>query len=263
MQSFLLTEDDSFCAPIVFDLKTKVAQKEEKFKTQKDSMFDSKFFGPEKIFEDFVDLIRSSLKSKNNQNRFFVGLVQATMSGKTRLILEASMKHPIVLISFKKGNDTFYSSLLQSLSIHQTEPCSNFEQRQFHNRVIMIKVKLFILAYLEFTSLYQRHIVNSKLNWESVDRMKKIILFALLMNGGNALVSTIFMKHIDDLKVTKDNVAELSKVIDNDFQLITKALGSPWLAFDECHVPQVYCHGFLFHSNYKNFAKVIGSFIIL
>ena len=261
MQSFLLTEDDSFCAPIVFDLKTKVAQKEEKFKTQKDSMFDSKFFGPEKIFEDFVDLIRSSLKSKNNQNRFFVGLVQATMSGKTRLILEASMKHPIVLISFKKGNDTFYSSLLQSLSIHQTEPCSNFEQRQFHNRIIMIKVKLFILAFFEFTLLFQRHIVGSNSNWESVDRMKKIILFSQLINGGNPLIFKIFKKHIDDLKeVNKNNVVELSEVIDKDFQTISKELGSPWIAFDECHVPQVHCQGLLFQSNYENFQKVISTF---
>ena len=176
-------------------LKTIFVEKEEKFKSHKDPIFDSPFFDPKNRLQEFIELVRCSLKSEDKENKFLVSLVQATLSGKTRLILEASMKNPIVLISFKNTNDN-YSLLLQSLSIHQTDSCSNFEQREFHNRVIMIKVKLFILAFFEFTLLFQRHIVGSNSNWESVDRMKKIILFSQLINGGNPLIFKIFKRFV-------------------------------------------------------------------
>ena len=255
--SFLLTQDESFCAPLIEELKTKVAEKEEKFTNKIDPMFNSPFCDPNKTLEEFIKLIRGSLQSENEQNRFFVGLVQATLSGKTRLILEASLIHPIVLISFKKGNST-YSSLLQSLSVDQTALCSDFAidqlgmiERQFHNRVIMVKVKLFILAFMEFNLLYRKFVIGLHSKWADVDRMKKIILFALLINGGNSIVSRIFEKHIETLSIRlNENIETISRSIDANLESILQELGSPWLAFDECHVPQVHCIGC--DCNYKD-----------
>ena len=54
-----------------------------------------------------------------SQKRIFIALARASMSGKTRLLFELSLKHPLILCSFKNVQDGIYVSLLKSVSLRK------------------------------------------------------------------------------------------------------------------------------------------------
>jgi hypothetical protein len=239
-------------------LKQIVEEKRKKFTDTKDSLFTSPYCDPSEVLKEFLDNVNKSIEAVNQQKRYFVGLVQATLSGKTRLLLEASIKHPIVFISFSKGNTAYWTSLLHSISENQTAKCTTFKERQFHNRIIILKVKIFILAYLDFFLLFKNTFIEKNTSWLDVDRDIKVILFALLLNGGNDLVSSSFklrVSQINDLQLDFDHDG-IKKKINGELQDALQQLGHPWIAFDECHVPQIHCKGIMFHSNYHEKPEV-------
>lgn len=235
------------------ELKHKVQTKKQLLSEQTDSLLTSPYINPNDVISSLFGKIHDSL-TKNDQTRFFVGLVQATLSGKTRLLLEASLHHPMILISFKKGNTLYWDTLTQSLDEHKIS-CKNFEQRLFHNHMIILKLRIFLLSYLDFALLYKKYIIEDK-KWNSVDRETKLILSALLLNGGSDLVKPFFQQRIEKLreeKLTADSDFKLiKKSINEEISTLLHELELPWFAFDECHVPQSHFQGLLFHSDYES-----------
>jgi hypothetical protein len=193
-----------------------------------------------------------------------VGLVQATLAGKTRLIIEASLRHLIILIPFKRNNKA-YKTLKRSLQEHDVY-CETFQERQHHNRLILLKVRLFLLAFLDFAVLYKTQILGNT-EWAKVDDTKKLIFSAFLLNGGGELVDKIFQSRLDQLNLqTNPDLENIKKSIVEELKYSLEELESPWIAFDECHVPESSCVGLLFHSNYHTLLdekKATVSIVIL
>lgn len=235
------------------ELQKQVQEKKEIWKNKSEALFHSPYMDSNGTVNAFLSRIRESLMDQNEQRRALVGVIQATLSGKTRLIIEASVHHPIIMISFKKGNLAYWNTLLASVKKNETT-CNSFEERQFHNRIIMMKVKLFILSFLDLAFLYKQEIIGNK-KWNEVNTETKHLLNSLLLNGGNTLVQTFFKQRLvefneDSFNFSADLKAK-KNAIDNEINRLLLELELPWIAFDECHVPQCHCSGILFHSDYQ------------
>jgi hypothetical protein len=109
------------------------------------------------------------------------------------------------------------------------------------------------MAYLDFALLYQS---QCKLPWLQMDRESKLMLSALLLNGGNEIVDAYFHKRILSLNEDKftihSDLDAIRNALDEEAEGILEKLEFPWLAFDECHVPTKHKRGLLFHSDYKH-----------
>jgi hypothetical protein len=189
----------SFESEIILDLKRVVQEKKKLLAEQTDSLLSSPYIDPDGVVSSFLNKLETSVRLINSQTRFLVALMQATLSGKTRLLLEASIHHPIILISFKTGNTTYWKCLRESIKNQSKNSCDTFEERRFHHHLIILKLKLFLLSFVDFVLFYKKHIIGQNLKWESIDRELKIILFALLANGGGDLVTPFFQQRIEKL----------------------------------------------------------------
>lgn len=103
-----------------------------------DPLFCSPFVGKNKV-QKLLQLAQSLLETLNDQARQFIGLVQASLCGKTRLLKELSLKQPLLLLSFKSSNKAYHVSLLQALSKDQL-PVGSFDEREKLNRRIILRV---------------------------------------------------------------------------------------------------------------------------
>ncbi|KAL6060049.1 hypothetical protein QOT17_013793 [Balamuthia mandrillaris] len=92
------------------------------------------------------------------QPRSFVALVQATLSGKTRLVLELvyNMPHtPVILIRLLATSNATYNALLQHLANNAVyDDNLPFEERRDHCRRIMFKIRVFFFCYMRFTEYF-------------------------------------------------------------------------------------------------------------
>jgi hypothetical protein len=236
------------------EVKLKEMVEKTKGKLAGESLFGSTYKGG---VDNFLNFVQESLSMTSTPDKYMVGIVQATLSGKTRLIIEASLRHPIVLISFKKGNIAYWQTLEPSIS-YKNKKSQNYKEQQIHNQIILLKVRLFILSHLEFASLYKKEILGNK-PWKECEVIEKQVLSALLLNGGNALVNEMLEKHLEDINedylVSDESYFEETKLkVKKQLHQQLKDLGdgerSCWIAYDECHVPQHHCQGLLFHSDY-------------
>lgn len=212
---------------------------------------------------EFIALVENSIAPLGDQTEYLVSLVQASLSGKTRLIIEASIHHPLILISFKKGN-TAYKSLVASIREQQKE-CKTFNEREELNYLILLKIRVFLLSFMDFAKLFKIHITQNK-SWKDVDKATKVAFSALLLNGGGEMVNLLFKRRLKDLNenLLKKSLRECKDDVECELKVMLNILESPWIAFDECHVPRIDCGGVLFHSDYtnriKSGAKVIPTF---
>jgi hypothetical protein len=73
------------------------------------------------------------------------------------------------------------------------------------------------------------------------------------LNGGSTFIEDLFKLNLSFLEdaIEESVIPALKKRIDDALAYLVKKLGSPWLAFDECHVPDIHFQGLLFHSDYK------------
>ncbi len=219
-----------------------------------DASLASPYYDRDGVLNTFEQKIKESINVVNDQNRSFVGLVQATLSGKTRLIIEVSTRHPVILITFKNNNIAYRETLLKSLNEHNTK-CETFEERRDHNRLIFIKLRLFLLAFLDFACLFKEYIMENK-SWNDIDRNYKLAFSALLLNGGGKMVSQCLERRLDNLKRQQQQLKEIdlflfNKSLEDELTILLERLERPWFAFDECHIPEDACKGLLFHSDYK------------
>ena len=81
---------------------------------------------PDETIDKFLSFCRTGISTEAEQSKYLVAIVQATLSGKTRLLIEASLKdQPIVLISLQSKNLAFYKTLLPALAKYHV-PVNNF-----------------------------------------------------------------------------------------------------------------------------------------
>jgi hypothetical protein len=109
-------------------------------------------------------------------------LVQASLSGKTRLLIEIGLERPLILIAFKADNHTF-SRLVQEIATTWTP---TFKETLNRARCIFLLTRLFYLSYTYFF----RICFEGGYNKSSKNDRK--IFMALLLNGGGKLVEYIF-----------------------------------------------------------------------
>lgn len=244
--------------PLIESLKVAAGEKKDTLTdpNNRESFFRAPYFGAD-VVDKLHNECRQSTQMINDQSKFLIGLVQASLSGKTRLILELSLrKHPICLISFKSKNDAF-QALVQK--VRQCERrVDTFNERRCQNRYFMLLVRIFYLSYLVFLELYIKEVCN-KGDWFDLDDIEKKVVFALVINGGSKLVERCFLDQVEKYELNVSSLAELtSKDLDKlktkvkeDYKKQLESLKNPWFALDECHIPTSYLSGVLFHSDYK------------
>ncbi|KAL6059414.1 hypothetical protein QOT17_014247 [Balamuthia mandrillaris] len=164
----------------------------------------------------------------NPQLRSFVALVQATLSGKTRLLLELVYKmldRPIILIRLLATSNAVYNDLIQHLANNAVYDNLSFEQRRDHNRRMMLKIRIFFFCYMRFTEYFLQAMGRER--WGKIDKWRVDSLRG------------------DDLKKTKSDLLACHRQL-------SEKLGTPYFVLDECHTPQQYFKGCLFHSDYND-----------
>jgi hypothetical protein len=224
---------------------------EEKIPRIKDDfLLGCKYINHANALSRLESLVNASLCREGNQSKYLIGIVQATLSGKTKLLIESSMQNLVLIISFKSTNTAFHHALKPSIDHHSLD-CTTFTDRQFHNRMIMLKVRYFFMAYLDFALLFKRVICDNK-PWREVTEQYKRVFQALLLNGGGYIVEDLYRRRLAKLEnVQHDQVADLKSAAIIEFGELVKELNYPWFALDECHVPDFFCRGILFHSDYE------------
>lgn len=172
----------------------------------KDPLFALPYHQPDRI-SNIIDEADGYLKGVNIQTRKFIGLVQASMAGKTRLLIEIGLKRPLILISFK-GDNVAFSRLLQEIPLAYTKTYADTLDRAHR---IFLLTRVFYLAYAHFFNIY----FNGDYNHSSVEQRK--IFLALLLNGGLKLVEKLFIFLLDYYDFKSLNLSDL-EVIQLQFQ---------------------------------------------
>jgi len=228
----------------------------EKFMQNRDrDLFSKWYFGSDGV-ERLIKTIAECRKA-TAQSRTFVGLVQATMVGKTRLILEASKRTPIIMIRLDHTN-VAYARLLSLVEQEQNKVtrATSFDDWRTCNRRIMLLVRIFFFAYMKYAFLYKEYVAEhcgvdhlfSSNEQELLAICDEISLFnASLLNGGQNYVEQLFREEA----AARMDVNDASTTIKKDHQEIASALNGPTFAVDECHVPFNCATGQLFHSDYE------------
>jgi hypothetical protein len=123
----------------------------------------------------------------------FIGFVQASMAGKTRMLIEISLSRPLILIPFKDENLAF--TTLRGLVKGQAGiPVFNYKSMLSRARTIFLYVRLFYLAYLRFWKYYFYTIHSS---WSYTTLHQRKIFAALMLNGGGEVMSILFKHYVD------------------------------------------------------------------
>ncbi len=219
--------------------------KQQLVNSKTDPFFSTHYFDDQNIVQQFLHCC--------HQSKTCIEIIQATLSGKTRLIIESSYRYPILMISLKKTN-TCYHKLVASF--RNVIPPTNFTEALVRNRLIIVKTRLFFLSYMQYMKQFVEMLHKTK--WEELEEMDKKVFHALLLNTiGNDMVYELYEQNITHFEVTVDRVAsesvynEMNHSIYSTHKQLFTTLGMVYFALDEFHMPWRELKGVLFHSDYK------------
>ena len=222
----------------------------------------------------FIDFVDGYCLKSLDQPRSFVGLVQVTQSGKTRLLVETAMKRPLVLIHFRKTNSVFYTKFLSTIAEQSIHSGLTYHAILYNNKITLMKTRLFILSYLEFTRVFKIELCKN-IDWDKINRDIKYY-FMQLLNGGDhsGIVAAIFEYYLNELNLNlnyKDtlnflnhepdqskivpifeSLRQINTTIKDRLKEALKDLNFPFIALDEFHVLLSHWKGALFHGDYKS-----------
>jgi hypothetical protein len=159
-----------------------------------------------KCLDKILQEAENQVNAEKDQTKSFIALVQASLSGKTRMLIEISLRRPLILISFQTNNKA-YEYLLQIIP-HNYE--ATFERVLHRNRLIFVYTRLFYLSYLHFFQLY----FNG--DWMHSTEIDKKAFAALLINGGGTVVKDAFIELISHYNFATLDFSE-EKVISSCF----------------------------------------------
>lgn len=235
------------------DMKQRIGYLEEVPCRNNETLFCTPFYG---MLHDAVrDLCEIQL-SRSPQERNFIALIQASMSGKTRILLEVSLKKPLLMIAFKQN--TAYYALVKDVKRNHLLLFDSFEEKLFHNTIILLKIWIFLYSYFIFFQTYLE--IREKQQWNELNINEKKVLNLLLINGGGDLLKNIFINCLSKRQIPSEYSIDNHALVDslnekfcNEYSELSTQLGNPWFAFDECNVPNYDCIGKLFHSDYQKY----------
>jgi len=156
----------------------------------KDGLFSYRYFG-EEIVEKLERTCEGCI-ALNPQSRKLLAIVQATMTGKTRVIIELSMRsdRPIILMRLLTKDNPAFAYLINDIeSKNAKKDVLSYDERRTHNRRIMLKVRIFFHCYTLFTKMFLD--VRQK-SWKDLEREERITYNALLLNGGTGTASCVY-----------------------------------------------------------------------
>ncbi len=243
-------------------MRSQIEQVKRKLDCKVDRMFSNIYFGREVV--EKLRLKGQRLDQTINtqtQERFFIAVVQATMTGKTRLLLELirTSSKPVIMMRLLTKHNFAYKDLLQSIEDNNAKKdLLPYEERRDHNKRILLKIRLFFYGYMVF--LKEFLLALNKNSWKDLSQTEIDVFNGMLLNGGTTVLRDIFARLLEltaidrtagqGLRSAKTHLAE-------KHQQLAEELGTPWFVLDECHTPQFYCQGFLFHSDYKGKGKEV------
>ncbi|KAL6049917.1 hypothetical protein QOT17_018637 [Balamuthia mandrillaris] len=216
-------------------------------------LFASWYFGEEAL-EVVLEKIKTC-QAAQPQSRFSLGLVQATMMGKTRLILQLSKRTPLILIRLDKTNAA-YRSLRRFISdeAQKIKVETQFEDWQLCNRNIFNHIRLFFLSYLIYAKEWKNTIQDKLFGQDLTNIADEIDLFnASLLNGGQMYVDWVFQREVES--ICEGDPKIISRSILEHHRELSGYLNAPTFAIDECHMlaSGYDTRGLLFHSDYEDY----------
>ncbi|KAL6041057.1 Transposase [Balamuthia mandrillaris] len=237
------------------ELQQRIRQLTASIEQKKEPLLRFDYLGAETV-ERLAIECRKAIASENPQSRQFIAVVQATLSGKTRLLLELVYKIldvPVIMIRLFMRSNLTYAALVNSISQYNAQvELLPFAERRDHNRRIILKIRIFFYCYMLFTKEFMR--LHNRDNWREVSLEERRIFNGLLLNGGTEMLRKLLLKEFSKRRVDEPdtNLIQAKLELAQALEEIAVGLGQPWFVLDECHTPQQYCKGFLFHSDYTN-----------
>ncbi len=231
-----------------------------KVKSGKDKLFSDLYFGDEVVekLRCKAQQLEMSINTQT-QSRFFIAVVQATMTGKTRLLMQLirTNKKPVIMMRLLTRHNHAFRVLTKSIEDNNADRYTirklDYDGRRDHNRRIFLKIRLFFFCYMKFLELFLAAL--GKQSWDELDLEDRDVLNGLLLNGGADLLADLFtveLKEMDADRKRGNDLKQAKELLCKRHQQLAEKLGNPWFVLDECHTPQFYCKGILFHSDYKD-----------
>lgn len=141
------------------------------------------------ILEQF-EKFYAQFPNSNDQQRKLAAIVQSTLAGKTKLLIELSFRHPLIIIRLTNGNKA-YDRLLNHVSMFELNRKgeSDFDTWLDNNRRIFMCVRLLFLAYLQYAKFFLDRMGIKDMN-QLLDDKEKVRLFDYtLLNGATQIIA--------------------------------------------------------------------------
>lgn len=266
LMNFILGLDGEKIKEMKSTLKTQVEAKLNQHKTMPfgNFFFGAPYFDPSNRLEELIKLIQQYEERDKAQERKMIGLLQATRSGKTRMLKELSLKRFVILISFESKGKEFLQKHFQKFG----SKTNTFDEQRIENRELMLMIRIFLMSYVVYAFIFFELCGVSE--WIKLTDEQKNCFTALLSNGGTDLVFEIFFllqdyflqkrqfntnrnddndrqkKIEEELTILDETKVKVEKIM----KIFLKYL-KPIFAIDECHVALKVCRGVLFHSDFQ------------
>eukprot|EP01129_Flabellula_baltica_P007014 TRINITY_DN2684_c0_g2_i1.p1 TRINITY_DN2684_c0_g2~~TRINITY_DN2684_c0_g2_i1.p1 ORF type:complete len:949 (-),score=150.94 TRINITY_DN2684_c0_g2_i1:125-2971(-) len=202
-----------------------------------------------------ISLFKGQTSTQDYQN---YSIIQCSMAGKTRLIIELNKTWLTVLI--KCGSEP-YEVLVDFLELNKPRYTRDMDPNEIvtiaeeYNNFVMSSIRLFFLSYF----LDLRHLLEqfSLFKWGDLDDSEFIDfyrVYILHLCNQNRSTARILKNLLQNISLKNSDIKEFANEQERALKECLKLYGisyMPLLALDECHEPLERLNGFVLHEDYQ------------